>query len=84
MLAEAVQIGHAALRYSEPYEKLKALTRGQAVTKELLHEFIASLEIPTPRKHALALTRKTIRACSRPRRKSERSEFSQTAEQHHM
>ncbi|KAL5708726.1 adenylosuccinate lyase [Ranunculus cassubicifolius] len=30
----------------EPYEKLKELTRGKAVTKESIHEFIEKLEIP--------------------------------------
>ena len=37
----------------KPYEKLKALTRGQAVTQALLHEFIASLEIPEAEKARL-------------------------------
>ena len=41
----------------EPYEKLKALTRGRAVTKELLHEFIDSLALPDAEKERLlALT----------------------------
>ena len=41
----------------EPYEKLKALTRGQAVTRQLLHEFIGGLEIPDAEKERLlALT----------------------------
>ena len=44
----------------EPYEKLKALTRGQAVTKDLLHEFIATLDIPDQEKQRLlALTPET-------------------------
>lgn len=37
----------------EPYEKLKALTRGQPVTKELLQEFIGSLDIPADEKKRL-------------------------------
>jgi len=37
----------------EPYEKLKALTRGQAVTRELLQEFVATLEIPDDEKKRL-------------------------------
>ncbi len=46
-------------RYSvpEPYEKLKALTRGKAVTRALLHDFIGTLDIPEPEKERLlALT----------------------------
>ena len=30
----------------EPYEKLKELTRGRAVTKESIREFIQGLELP--------------------------------------
>ena len=30
----------------EPYEKLKALTRGQTVNKDVLLEFIKTLDIP--------------------------------------
>ena len=30
----------------EPYEKLKALTRGQAVTKDVMLDFIETLDIP--------------------------------------
>jgi adenylosuccinate lyase len=37
----------------EPYEKLKALTRGQAVTKELLQQFIATLDIPDEERQRL-------------------------------
>jgi adenylosuccinate lyase len=37
----------------EPYEKLKALTRGQNVTKELIQEFISSLDIPEDAKKRL-------------------------------
>lgn len=35
-------------RYSvpEPYEKLKELTRGKAITKESLRDFIEGLDIP--------------------------------------
>ncbi len=37
----------------EPYEKLKALTRGKAVTKELLHKFVQTLDIPDDAKQRL-------------------------------
>jgi len=53
VLAEAVQTVMRRYGISEPYEKLKALTRGQAVSKELLHEFIGSLEIPEAEKKRL-------------------------------
>jgi len=46
VLAEAVQTVMRRYGIPEPYEKLKALTRGQAVTKELLQQFIDSLDIP--------------------------------------
>lgn len=46
VLAEAVQTVMRRYAIPEPYEKLKALTRGQAVTRDVLLEFIRSLEIP--------------------------------------
>jgi len=60
VLAEAVQTVMRRYGIPEPYEKLKALTRGQAVTKDLLHEFIATLDIPDQEKQRLlALTPET-------------------------
>ena len=57
VLGEAVQTVMRRYGVAEPYEKLKALTRGQPVTKELLHEFIASIDIPDDEKQRLlALT----------------------------
>ncbi len=57
VLAEAVQTVMRRYGIPEPYEKLKALTRGQAVSKALLHEFIATLDIPKLEKRRLmALT----------------------------
>jgi adenylosuccinate lyase len=53
VLAEAVQSVMRRYGIPEPYEKLKALTRGQPVTKELLHEFIATLDIPESEKSRL-------------------------------
>ena len=38
----------------EPYEKLKALTRGQKITREVIQQFIAGLDIPDIAKEALA------------------------------
>ncbi len=53
VLGEAVQTVMRRYGIPEPYEKLKALTRGQAVTRELLAEFIATLKIPEPEKQRL-------------------------------
>ncbi len=57
VLAEAVQTVMRLHGVPEPYEKLKALTRGQGITRERLREFIQALEIPeTDRKRLLELT----------------------------
>jgi adenylosuccinate lyase len=57
VLAEAVQTVMRRYGIPEPYEKLKALTRGQAVTKEVLLEFIKTLDIPEAEiERLLALT----------------------------
>jgi adenylosuccinate lyase len=53
VLAEAVQSLMRRYGIPEPYEKLKALTRGQAVTKDLLREFIGTLDIPEDEKKRL-------------------------------
>ena len=53
VLAEAVQTVMRRYGIPEPYEKLKVLTRGQAVTKELLQQFIGSLEIPDDERQRL-------------------------------
>ena len=57
VLAEAVQSIMRRYGVPEPYEKLKALTRGQIVTKEVLHKFIKTLDIPeSEKKRLLKLT----------------------------
>ena len=57
VLAEAVQTVMRRYGIPEPYEKLKALTRGQAVTKEILLDFIKTLDIPEAEiERLLALT----------------------------
>jgi len=53
VLAEAVQTVMRRYGIPEPYEKLKALTRGQAVTKDILRAFIKTLEIPDDEKARL-------------------------------
>jgi adenylosuccinate lyase len=62
LLAEAVQTVMRRYGIPEPYEKLKALTRGQAVTRELIHGFIDTLDIPAPEKaRLLEMTPETYR-----------------------
>ncbi|MDL1861966.1 adenylosuccinate lyase [Betaproteobacteria bacterium PRO7] len=57
VLAEPVQTVMRRYGVPEPYEKLKALTRGRAITREALHDFVRALAIPDEAKHALlALT----------------------------
>jgi len=46
VLGEAVQTVMRRHGIPEPYEKLKTLTRGQAITRERLHDFIETLDIP--------------------------------------
>jgi adenylosuccinate lyase len=58
VLAEPIQTVMRRCGIADPYEQLKALTRGQrAITRELLHAFIRGLDIPETDKTALlALT----------------------------
>jgi len=53
VLGEAVQTVMRRYGIPEPYEKLKELTRGKPVTKELLHAFVQSLDIPDDAKQRL-------------------------------
>ncbi len=53
VLAEPVQTVMRRYAIPEPYEKLKALTRGRAVTREVLQQFIATLDIPDEEKKRL-------------------------------
>ena len=60
VLAEAVQTLMRRYGIPNPYEKLKALTRGQAVTKDVLLEFVRTLDIPdTEKERLLKLTPET-------------------------
>jgi len=45
VLAEAVQTILRRENYPEPYEVLKSLTRGQAITLESLHTFVDTLDV---------------------------------------
>ncbi len=53
VLGEAVQTVMRRYGVPEPYEKLKALTRDQTVTQDLLQEFIRTLDIPENEKTRL-------------------------------
>ena len=60
VLAEAVQTVMRRYGLPEPYEQLKALTRGERITRESLHAFINGLALPSDAKHRLlALTPST-------------------------
>ncbi len=60
VLAEPVQTVMRRHGVAEPYEQLKALTRGRSITRELLHEFVRKLAIPDQAKDSLlALTPST-------------------------
>jgi len=57
VLAEAVQTVMRRYRLPEPYEQLKALTRGRAITRESLHAFLDGLDLPEAERQRLkALT----------------------------
>jgi len=53
VLAEPIQTVMRRYGIEEPYEKLKALTRGHAMTKETLQNFIDTLELPEEVKASL-------------------------------
>jgi len=57
VLAEPVQTVMRRYGIENPYEQLKALTRGKAISREALTDFIGQLDIPGPAREALlALT----------------------------
>jgi len=57
VLAEAVQTVMRRYGVPEPYERLKELTRGKAITRDAMHAFIAALPIADAERSALlALT----------------------------
>ena len=53
VLAEAVQTVMRRHGLPNPYEQLKALTRGQGITEASMREFIATLELPADAKQRL-------------------------------
>jgi adenylosuccinate lyase len=46
VLAEPIQMVMRKHGITEPYEKLREFTRGRAVTRESMREFIESLDMP--------------------------------------
>jgi len=57
VLAEPIQTVMRRFGIEQPYEKLKAFTRGQVITKEMMLDFVDSLELSQAEKDALkALT----------------------------
>lgn len=60
VLAEPIQTVMRRYRIKEPYEKLKQLTRGKAITRETIEDFIQTLDIPEAERNRLkALTPRT-------------------------
>ncbi|MBT8145993.1 MAG: adenylosuccinate lyase [Gammaproteobacteria bacterium] len=53
ILAEPIQTVMRRYGIEQPYEKLKQLTRGQAITKDTLHQFIDTLDLPDEVKQRL-------------------------------
>ncbi|OOG55860.1 adenylosuccinate lyase [Rhodanobacter sp. B05] len=53
VLAEAVQTVMRRYGLPEPYEQLKALTRGHGITKDSMREFIGGLDLPADAKQRL-------------------------------
>ena len=63
VLAEPIQTVMRRYGIDEPYEKLKTLTRGRRINRQVIHEFLDTLEIPEKAKQALRRTH----ACHVPR-----------------
>ena len=53
VLAEPIQTVMRRYAIEQPYEKLKALTRGQRITPERLREFVTALDMPQAAKDEL-------------------------------
>ena len=53
VLAEPIQTVMRRYGVAEPYEKLKALTRGQKITPDVLQAFVNSLDVPEEAKEAM-------------------------------
>ncbi|MDT8396994.1 MAG: adenylosuccinate lyase [Pseudomonadales bacterium] len=53
VLAEAIQTVMRRYDIDQPYEKLKALTRGNAIDQQVLRQFVDTLDIPAAARQAL-------------------------------
>lgn len=53
LLAEPIQIAMRQHGYTDAYEQLKSLTRGQAIDRKKLHTFIETLDLPKKVKKSL-------------------------------
>lgn len=53
LLAEPIQTVMRRYGIDNPYEKLKELTRGQRVNKEIMHTFVDGLDLPAEAKETL-------------------------------
>ncbi|SFV28271.1 adenylosuccinate lyase [Thermoflavifilum thermophilum] len=53
VVAEAIQTLLRKAGYPEPYEQLKALTRGQKLNQQAIHQFIDQLQIPASLKNQM-------------------------------
>lgn len=53
VLAEPIQTVMRRYGIENPYEKLKELTRGQSITKSIMQDFVATLDIPEEAKQRL-------------------------------
>jgi len=53
VLAEPIQTVMRRFGLPQPYEQLKTFTRGAPMTRELIHGFVAALDIPQPDKQRL-------------------------------
>jgi len=57
VLAEPIQTVMRRYGIEQPYEKLKALTRGQKIDAEIIRAFVESLDLPAAaRRELIALT----------------------------
>ena len=53
LLAEPIQTVMRRYGVKDAYEQLKALTRGEAISKDILHQFIDKLTIPKAERERL-------------------------------
>ena len=53
VLAEAVQTVMRRYGLPEPYEQLKALTRGHGITRDSMRDFVSKLDLPAEAKQRL-------------------------------